>query len=171
MNMAANTGNIRDDKCGTCGHVGYSHFYDREGSLAECHESACKCLHYTVMSSSLDQEEDTGHFHDMVPYRIGGADTGGSPLALASVPAARVEMTKIVELAITFAKIVHDAQDEQGLETRHDIGLVVLDKLTELGEVTSWCSVHEHVPAMISDEREYSCRVSTMLMVPIKDSE
>ena len=169
--MAANTGNIRDDKCGTCGHVGYSHFYDREGSLAECHESACKCLHYTVMSTPLDEGEEHGHFHDMVPYRIGGADTGGSSLALASVPAAREEMTKSVELALTFAKIVHDAQDEHGLKTRHDIGLVVLDKLGELGEVTSWCAVHSHVPAMISDERDYSCRVSTMLMVPIKDSE
>jgi hypothetical protein len=166
MNMAANTGNIRDDKCGTCGHVGYSHFYDREGSLAECHESACKCLHYTVMSSSLDQEEDTGHFHDMVPYRIGHADFDGSPLALASVSA-----QGRVEIAVALAKIIHDAQDEHGLKTRHDIGLVVLDKFSELGEVTPWCEVHEHVPAMISDERDYNCQVSTVLIVPIKDSE
>jgi hypothetical protein len=37
------------------------------------------------------------------------------------------------ELALALAKIIHDAQDEHGLKTRHDIGLVVLAALKELG--------------------------------------
>lgn len=49
----------------------------------------------------------------------------------------RPESTDVmVSLALLLSKIVHDAQDEHGLRTRHDIGLVLLDALmAEGGEI------------------------------------